>query len=442
MRAKILNASAGSGKTYQLAYKYVHDVIERPESYSAILAVTFTNKATEEMKTRILKEINTLASGQRSGYMSLLRRETGLDEAEIRRRARMARTRILHNYSRFTVLTIDRFFQRILRAFIKELGIDLNYNIELETASVLTKSADALVEQITSDPELQRWLTDFVQERIDDGAKWDIRDGILALGDELFKERNRDALAAAGDKETLVRLVNEATTRSAASKRHFQAIGKQAVERMNQTGVTPENFKGGRNSFAQIFRKVAAGEIVPPTKTVRTCALSTDGWCTKTASPAVVAAAALLQPLLAELCAFYDEHVRLWNTAELLRENYRSFALLTDLYAKVRELCDEQNVLFLSETKQILSKFIGRNDAPFIYEKVGNRFERLGLERELSVVVRKQLLILLDERVFRLGQDLDKVVARQRVERRDDRQSADQLGDDAELQDIVRLHLA
>ena len=70
----------------------------------------------------------------------------------------------------------------------------------METASVLTKSADALVEQITSDPELQRWLTDFVQERIDDGAKWDIRDGILALGDELFKERNRDALAAAGDK--------------------------------------------------------------------------------------------------------------------------------------------------------------------------------------------------------------------------------------------------
>ena len=380
MRAKILNASAGSGKTYQLAYKYVHDVIERPESYSAILAVTFTNKATEEMKTRILKEINTLASGQRSGYMSLLRRETGLDEAEIRRRARTARTRILHNYSRFTVLTIDRFFQRILRAFIKELGIDLNYNIELETASVLTKSADALVEQITSDPELQRWLTDFVQERIDDGAKWDIRDGILALGDELFKERNRDALAAAGDKETLVRLVNEATTRSAASKRHFQAIGKQAVERMNQTGVTPESFKGGRNSFAQIFRKVAAGEIVPPTKTVRTCSLSTDGWCTKTASPAVVAAAALLQPLLAELCAFYDEHVRLWNTAELLRENYRSFALLTDLYAKVRELCDEQNVLFLSETKQILSKFIGRNDAPFIYEKVGNRFERFMID--------------------------------------------------------------
>lgn len=380
MRAKILNASAGSGKTYQLAYKYVHDVIERPESYSAILAVTFTNKATEEMKTRILKEINTLASGQESGYMRMLRRETGLEEPEIRRRARTARTRILHNYSRFTVLTIDRFFQRILRAFIKELGIDLNYNIELETASVLTKSADALVEQITSDAELQRWLTDFVQERIDDGAKWDIRDGILALGDELFKERNRDALAVAGDKETLVRLVNEASARSAASKQRFQALGKQAIELMNQAGVAPESFKGGRNSFANYFRKAAEGEIVPPTKTVRACALSTDDWCTKTASPAAVAAAVLLQPSLQELCAFYDDHVKLWNTAELLRENYRSFALLTDLYAKVRQLCEEENVMFLSETKQILSKFIGRNDAPFIYEKVGNRFERFMID--------------------------------------------------------------
>ncbi len=380
MRAKILNASAGSGKTYQLAYKYVHDVIERPESYSAILAVTFTNKATEEMKTRILKEINTLAEGRQSGYTGMLRRETGLSEAEIRRRARTARTRILHNYSRFTVLTIDRFFQRILRAFIKELGIDLNYNIELETATVLTASADALVEQITSDPELQRWLTDFVQERIDDGAKWDIRDGILALGDELFKERNRDALAVAGDRETLVRLVNEATARSSASKKRYQLLGKQALETMNRAGITPESFKGGRNSFAQIFRKVAAGEIAPPTKTARACARTTDGWCTKTAPAAAIAAAALLQPMLAELCAFYDDHVRLWNTTELLRENYRSFALLTDLYAKVRELCDEQNVMFLSETKQILSKFIGRNDAPFIYEKVGNRFERFMID--------------------------------------------------------------
>ncbi len=187
MRAKILNASAGSGKTYQLAYKYVRDVIDQPGLYRHILAVTFTNKATEEMKSRILKEIHRLASGGASPYLENLCRELSLDERSVRKRAAEVRSKILHDYSRFTVLTIDTFFQRILRAFIKELGIDLNYNVEIETASVLSKGADTLIEQITVDRDLQRWLTEFVQERIDEGRKWDIRDGILSLGGRVLQ---------------------------------------------------------------------------------------------------------------------------------------------------------------------------------------------------------------------------------------------------------------
>ena len=148
MRARILNASAGSGKTYQLAYKYVRDVVEQPSIYRHILAVTFTNKATEEMKYRILKEIHLLASGGESSYLENLCRELDMDAATVRRRAAEVRSKILHDYSRFTVLTIDTFFQRILRAFIKELGIDLNYNVENETASVLSKGDATLIEQV------------------------------------------------------------------------------------------------------------------------------------------------------------------------------------------------------------------------------------------------------------------------------------------------------
>lgn len=244
MRARILNASAGSGKTYQLAYKYVRDVVEQPTLYRHILAVTFTNKATEEMRSRILSEIHTLASGGKSGYLASLCAELSLDERTVRTRAREARTRILHDYSRFTILTIDTFFQRILRAFIQELGLDLNYNVEIETASVLSKSADALVEQIRIDEELQRWLTAFVQERIEDGKRWDVREGILALGNEIFKESNRETLSAERSKAELNRIVGKATGRAKAGKKEFQELGVRAMNLMNTAGVTTADFTG------------------------------------------------------------------------------------------------------------------------------------------------------------------------------------------------------
>ncbi|MDE5814814.1 MAG: UvrD-helicase domain-containing protein, partial [Alistipes sp.] len=245
MKAKILNASAGSGKTYQLAYKYVHDVVEQPALYRHILAVTFTNKATEEMKSRILKEIHLLASAAESSYLATLCRELKLDAATVRKRAAEARSKILHDYSHFTVLTIDTFFQRILRAFIKELGLDLNYNVEIETASVLTKSADALIEQITVDQKLLHWLTAFVQERIDDGEKWDVRSSILSLGQELFKEKNKKTLSTMRAKEELARIVHEATARVEATKNEYREAAQRMLADIADAGLSEQDFTRG-----------------------------------------------------------------------------------------------------------------------------------------------------------------------------------------------------
>lgn len=378
MRAKILNASAGSGKTYQLAYKFVRDVVGRPDLYRHILAVTFTNKATEEMKSRILKEIHALASGAGSAYLDSLCRELRLDEQTVRKRAAEARSRILHDYSRFTVLTIDTFFQRILRAFIKELGLDLNYNVEIETASVLSKSADSLIDRITDDPALGRWLTAFVQERIDEGRKWDVRDGILSLAGELFKERNKATLAQARPKEELGEIVARATAQAAASREEMRRTASEAVQAIAAAGLAAADFAGKSRSFAGYFYAVAGGEHKAPTETVRKRAAAPEGWAAK-GSPAE-RLVPQLRPLLQKLCTLYDENIRLWNTCDLLRENYRSFALLSDLYARVQQLCAEQSTMLLSETKYLLSEFIGRNDAPFIYEKVGNRYERFMID--------------------------------------------------------------
>ena len=96
--------------------------------------------------------------------------------------AKIAQTKILHDYSRFSVLTIDRFFQRILRAFIKELSLDMNYNIELDTTMLLERSAEALVESIQKDDDIKKWLIEFAEERLENGSKWDMREDLSSLG--------------------------------------------------------------------------------------------------------------------------------------------------------------------------------------------------------------------------------------------------------------------
>ena len=382
MRAKILSASAGSGKTYRLAYKYVHDTIkyfyEKPYLYRAILAVTFTNKATEEMKSRILKEINDIVqSPTESSYLKNLKHDTGLTEQEIIKRAKTTLSRILHDYSRFTILTIDKFFQRILRAFIKELGIDLNYNIELETSSILSRSTDALIDDITSDEELQRWMLDFAQENFDNNGSWDVRRNILALGNELFKESNKHTILNATAKEELQRIISEAGKQASQAKEQMQNIGQQAMDIIFNAGVDTNDFAGKSRSFANYFKKIASSDIIPPTDSIRKMAFIENKWSNNRTAQALTPT---LQPLLAEICNLYDKNKRLFTTLPQIKKSFRSYALLQDIYRKVLSLCNEEGVMLLSETKYILSRFVVDNDAPFIYEKTGNRYERFMID--------------------------------------------------------------
>lgn len=195
MRARILNASAGSGKTYQLAYKYVRDVVEQPTLYRHILAVTFTNKATEEMRSRILSEIHTLASGGKSGYLASLcgavaRRTDRPHPGPGSPDPHPARLFAVHDpHHRYL-------FPAHSAGFHPGVGTRSELQRRNRNRLGVSKSADALVEQIRIDEELQRWLTAFVQERIEDGKRWDVREGILALGNEIFKESNRETLSA------------------------------------------------------------------------------------------------------------------------------------------------------------------------------------------------------------------------------------------------------
>jgi len=179
---KVYKASAGSGKTFRLAIEYMKLALTNDTNYRHILAVTFTNKATAEMKSRIIGELYHLAKGKESVYMKVLTEELGWQPMMVERQAQLVLKRILHDYSRFSISTIDSFFQRVIKAFNRELGINAAYNVELDEKSILEEAADRLIHSVEDDPKLLEWLDAFASDKIREGKGWNLKNDILRLG--------------------------------------------------------------------------------------------------------------------------------------------------------------------------------------------------------------------------------------------------------------------
>lgn len=389
-RAEIVPASAGSGKTFRIAHEYIYDVLrDRTDDegrayfdrsfYKRILAVTFTNKATEEMKSRILNEIHLLASGQKSAHLKDLMRETSLDEKTLRARAKIVRSLILHDYSHFTVLTNDTFFQRILRAFVRELGVDIGFSTELNSALVLEKSIDELINSITTDDKLRKWLEQMVEERISEGKGWNIRRALASLTAEIFNESTRDIIANSLNREELKRNIDTFAAKVEKRAKPYMAKGKTALDAIKSHGYKHSDFA---YNFTDIFEKVATNTLEEfGSRAMQRLTDEPEKWFKKgTATPDKIALATELQRILAEIYEEFISLSTLQNTLQILLRNYRIFAILGDLQKKVDKVCSKDNLRLLSETKHTIASFISESDAPFIYEKVGCYFDKFMID--------------------------------------------------------------
>lgn len=382
-----MSASAGSGKTYRLAYKYILDTLryyeEKPYLYRAVLAVTFTNKATEEMKSRILNRYAELATDpSKSEYIGDLRRDLPLSDEEYARRAKSILKRILHDYSHFTVLTIDKFFQRIMRAFVKELGVDVNYNLQIKPDDVVSQSADALIESIRSDEELQQWMVEYARETIEEDRKWnEIRENILSIGKQAIGDKSRDALQSTTTKKQLKEVTFATRQRINEAVDRMVELGDKALTIIKEKGVDLDSFNGRAGGFISTFTKAknkCLNSIGNPAYSVLSG--KKDWYSKETARTPIASVIDSITPslsgLLNEICDIFDSTLKLRTMEGILWSKFRSFALLKDIYAKIQEVCQTENMMLLSETKNLLTELIKDNDTPFIYEKTGNRFER------------------------------------------------------------------
>jgi len=386
---EIYKASAGSGKTFRIVREYLKMVFQRPASYKNILAVTFTNKATSEMKDRILQDLASLASGKPSGHLDFLKGEFHQSEDQIRVTASKILRLILHDYSRFSVSTIDSFFQRVIRAFSREMRLNASYRTELDAQMVLEEAVDRLFMEIDTNEGLRGWILEYAEENLREGRNWNFREDLTGRGKELFKEEfklfSEPLLQKLADKNYLARYNQLLRKLLNDYERSMIQIGKEGLALIASEGLTTEHFKFGKTSFANHFNKLANSNLaLPGTRPLEACD-NLDSWYKANDKPELkqrieaVYKAGLNNLLVRSIDLMKTEGI-LANTAKAILANLFSFGLLTDIALKVQEVSKEKNLVLLNDSTQLLRKVISGSDSPFVYEKMGSVYHHFMLD--------------------------------------------------------------
>jgi ATP-dependent helicase/nuclease subunit A len=376
----IYSASAGSGKTFKLAGVYLARLFKSKYNYRKILAVTFTNKATAEMKSRILDQLHFLAKGDRSEYLDDLIKATGKTEEALRIEAGEILFSILHDFSRFSVCTIDTFFQKVLRAFARESGLQSGFNIELDHSMILSSAVDQMIASSSDDARLKNWLNEYVFSNLDEEKSWNLKREVLKLGEELFKEKfkilSTEEISNLGNKEFLLEYISSIRTITASFRSKMMSLGGKCMEIYSAYELTDDMFYQKGKGIPGFIRNLALGKLIKPNNYVMEILNDPPKW--STGEPCSMLRQAIergLDSALQEAIGFYDENIIFFNSANAILSNIYALGILSDVLSKVRSIANSENSFLISDAGEFLSLITKGDQTPFIYEKIGNRYE-------------------------------------------------------------------
>ena len=377
----IYKSSAGSGKTYTLTMEYLKIALEHPFAFKHILAVTFTNKATQEMKERILEVLWRLTRQvePEETLDKVLLQHLRLTEEQLKVRAYEVLTAILHHYADFSISTIDSFFQRVVRAFAREIDLQAKFDIELDQVAVLERLVDRLIYKVSEDQNLHRWLVDFADERIREGKSWDIRRNITQLGAQIFQEdfkkHQYEIRAFLKDPQNILDFRSRLFSERKAIRDRIRQIKERAEAIKGEYGLSWTDFKGGSRSFILFFERLDKGNTLFPSisPTLASCPDNLPAWSTQKGPVAKIEQAyeAGLNELLKEALSVVPR----WKTLEEVRRNFYVFGIFSRLLEELQELKEEENIMLISDANEFLKEITAGTDAPFIYEKVGSQYK-------------------------------------------------------------------
>ncbi len=412
----VYKASAGSGKTFTLATEYIRLIVENPTSYRNILAVTFTNKATEEMKMRILSQLYGIWKGlpESDNYLQVIVEKTGYPTELIRERAGQGLSNLLHNYNYFRVETIDTFFQSVLRNMARELDLTTNLKIGLNDVQVEELAVDQLIADLSTTDVMLQWILKYIMESISDEKSWNVISQIKRFGRTIFNNEYKEVSQALEQKMEEKGFFERYTTqlreiRKAAEERMI-LIGESFFDTLEGEGLSIDDLSNKNRGIAGFFLKLQKGVFDPSIEnaTVANCLGNPEKWCAKT-HPQRDFILSLAEGTLGDILRYaVEERSRQWKlykSADLTLRHLNQLRLLGSIEKKVRELNENNNRFLLSDTQQLLHALIEGSDSPFIFEKIGTQLEHVMIDefQDTSTVQWQNFRVLLDEAMSHEG---------------------------------------
>lgn len=394
----IYNASAGSGKTYTLTKEYLKILLKSPydDAYKKILAITFTNKAVEEMKSRIVSslfEFSKIDTNEKS--MTLLKdlsAETGLSIATIKDKSKAIIKNIIHNYSAFGISTIDKFTHKIIRTFAQDLELPSNFEIALDTDVLLQEAVDSVIARVGEDAELTQFILEFTKNKTDEDKNWDVSYELFEVAKLITNENNIQEIKAFENKNfddfKFIRTVLE--NKVEELKESSKQKGKQLKEFISSKGIHMNSFQV---YFVNHLTNIENDEV----KSTQKKYWEEDDIKVKKGAKDIDAIESFKPEILSQLAKIYRQYGKI-DFYKAFLQNINSLSLLNEVNKEYRRIQEEQNVLSISDFNKIIFNKIQGEPTPFIYERLGERYRHYFIDefQDTSEMQWNNLIPLID----------------------------------------------
>ena len=407
----VYKSSAGSGKTFTLVKEYLKlalaDKHNLTKAYRGILAITFTNKAASEMKWRIIKALKEISLESNEMLSSLIAKELTISKEELKSRAEIVLTDILHNYSDFSIGTIDSFTHRIIRTFALDLKLPINFQIETDSDAVFKKVISTLINNLGKDKLITDYLVQFSIAQIEDNKNWDPEQTLIDFIKEINKEGVGELINQLNDKTIAdfdaIKKQLKAITKEFET--YLKSKGEKALKLIQEKQLTANAFASGGSGIYNFFVKLATLKTTSQTELFGANVIKTleqDKWhggkATVDEKLAIDSIKLELEAIAKNILEYLQKNEQRYNAFSLIYKNIYAMGLVNELAKLTNEYKNDENILFISEFNERISQVVNNEPTPFIFERLGDKYKHFLLDefQDTSAMQWQNMLPLID----------------------------------------------